>query len=133
MIDDIHAALQERTALIAGETIVGWGVSYAPVVGEPYLHVTMPARSSQPMAVGPEPPEMWRGTLQLLVCHPALEGEMPAIARARAVRDNFPIGLTLLKNSARITIERRDIQPSYPMPDWINVPVLVSWFAEEHA
>lgn len=133
MLPDIHAALQERTALITGETIVGWGLSYTPVVGEPYLHASVAARTSMPMGVGPQPAEMWRGTLELLVCHPSAEGENPALVRAKAVRDNFPIGLTLVKNGARVTVERRDIQTSYPMPDWVNVPILISWFAEEHA
>jgi hypothetical protein len=130
MIRQIEAALRTRTTLIADP--VAWeGVPYSPTKGQPYVEIAMTGRTSSPMGIGPTTAELWRGVLQITAVHPAEEGLRLVQTRAQALRDLFPIGLTLLNDMARVTIEARDIPPGYRSTDWYRQPVIIRWFAEE--
>jgi hypothetical protein len=131
MITDIEAALEARLLTLSGETIAWWGRPFSPTKGQAYITAQIAARAASPMGVGASSPELWQGTLQLLVAHPMNEGPKPARIRAEAVRDHFPRGLTLVQGAARVIIETRSIQPAYAAIDWNNYPVLIGWFAEE--
>lgn len=130
MIGLIEAALRTRTTQITDP--VAWeGVPYSPSKGQPYVEVAITGRSSSPMGIGPNTAELWRGILQITAVHPAEEGLRLVQARAQALRNLFPIGLTLVNGSARVTIEARDIPPGYRSTDWYRQPVIIRWFAEE--
>lgn len=130
MLGLIEAALRPRISLITDP--VAWeGVPYSPAKGLPYVEAAMTGRSSSPMAIGSNTPELWRGILQLTAVHPAEEGLRLVQSRALAIRDLFPIGLTLVNGIARVTIEARDIPAGYRSADWYRQPVIIRWFAEE--
>lgn len=132
MIDLIEAALEARIQTLVGEQeIAWWGRPYAPTKGVPYLTVRC-ARNARPVGVGANSPELWQGTLQLLVVHPMIEGMAPARSRAVAVRNHFPRGLTLPAGSTTVCVESRTIDNPYSSADWTNVPVIVGWFTEEN-
>ena len=130
MLAQIEAAL--RTRIIQITDPVAWeGVPFSPVKGQPYVEAAMTGRSSTPMAIGAKTPELWRGVLQLTVVHPAEEGLRLVHSRAQAVRDLFPIGLTMVNGVARVTIEARDLPAGFRSADWYRQPVIIRWFAEE--
>jgi hypothetical protein len=131
MITDIEAALEARLLTLPNETIAWWARPFFPTKGQAYVAAQIAANSASPMGVGANSPELWQGTLQLLVAHPVNEGPKPARTRAEAIRDHFPRGLTLQHGAARLIVETRSIQPAYAAVDWINYPVLIGWFTEE--
>ena len=112
MIADIEAAFEAHLLTLTSETIAWWGRPYSPVKGQPYVYAQILARDAQPMGVGANAPELWQGSLQLLVAHPTNEGPAPARERAEAVRDHFPRALTLIRNSARVIVMSRTVQPA---------------------
>ena len=130
MLALIEGALQTRITQITDP--VAWeGVPYSPVKGTPYVEAAITGRSSTPMAIGSNTPELWRGILQLTAVHPAEEGLRLVQSRANALRDLFPIGLTIVNDIARVTIEGRDIPAGFRSADWYRLPVIIRWFAEE--
>jgi len=130
MLNLIEAALRTRISQISDP--VAWeGVPFNPTKGIPYVEAAMTGRSSSPMAIGANTPELWRGILQITAVHPAEEGISRAHSRALAIRTLFPIGLTLVNGIARVTIEGRDIPAGFRSADWYRLPVIIRWFAEE--
>ena len=130
MLVQIQTALDDRLNTLPGDK--AWeGVIYYPTIGKPYVSTKIAARQRQVMGIGPNVPQIWYGTYQLVVCHPAMEGVAAAYATADSLLALFPRGLSLTAGASAVIVESASVGPTYTMGDWINVPVTVQWFCED--
>lgn len=114
-----------------GGTIAWEGVAFAPVKGTPYMATSIASRAAQTLGIGPFVPRFWSGVYSILVSHPSGEGLGPAYEEADRVLRHFPRGLSMTSGGLVVTVESATVRPSYSASDWVNVPVQVSWYAEE--
>lgn len=133
LLVEIERAFNQAVKDLADiEPEVAWeGRSYAPAGGKPWLQVSTPARNRQPTSIGTDGAHSWNGTFQLVVKSPSTLGNIAALKRAEAIAKRLPRGRTLVSGAARVVFQAVTIPASYDSADFISVPVVIQWFAQE--
>jgi len=131
-LKSIKAALEARLVAIASPLSTQWeNVVYTPPTdGSPYQHVDlMPAPPDNPTLGDGFYREL--GLMQITLSYPIGGGSGAIYAKAEAIRDWFPRGLTLTSGGITVHIQRTPaIGPKLPSTDRFVLPVSVRWYAD---
>jgi hypothetical protein len=101
----IRKALETRLAAIASPLATQWeNTKYVPVADTPYQRVTI--LLADPANVENSARYQELGFMQIDLRYPVNNGPLTVWAKAQAVRDWFPRGLTLTADSVNVTINK---------------------------
>lgn len=125
----IRQALEQRlVAMVPALELAAQNVDASPDLDLPYQASTLLVADPDNTVFGPAYQE--RGILQVTLCYPLGEGTINVEARAQAVRDWFPRGLSLANGAIVTTIERTPtIGPGLPTDTEYQLPVRIRWYS----
>lgn len=131
----IKAALEGRLVAIANPLPTQWEnkAFIPPADGSEYqIADLLPAEPDNPSLGDGFYRE--RGLLQVTLCYPLGGGSGPVYAKAEAIRDWFPRGLSLSGTGVVVRIHRTpSIGPKLQSPDRFVLPISVRYFADVFA
>ena len=108
------------------------GTDYTPQAGRPYITGSLTSYIRTPVGYGLSAPHDVRGTYQVSVNRPAIEGLATADSVAKRVEALFPRGLSLaLATGAVLTVMSASERPEMTSGDWLTVPVVIEWYGTE--
>lgn len=126
----IRTALETRLAAMLPILQTAWeNTAFTPTQGTPYQRVfLLPAQPDNP-TFGPGL-YVEQGILQINLCYPLQTGPKDALARAMAIRAQFPRGLSLT-SSGIVTIVEKTTEIGGGDNDDVcyQLPVRVRWYA----
>lgn len=107
------------------------GTDYTPQAGKPYLSSRLTYQRS-PVGIGTPVAYEVRGTYQVNVNRPAIEGLPTADSLAARIVELFQRNTTLaLATGAVLTVMSASEQAEIPAGDWLTVPVVIEWYGTE--
>ncbi len=130
----IRAALESRLASLTPAWPVAWeNVSFAPVVGTPWMRARVLFGRTTALGFGQDAGEEWSGVLHVGIFTPAGKGPKAAEDRATLIRGDraagteglFFRGLNLFSSGVAVTCLQPYDGPPAEEPDWFSLPVLV--------
>lgn len=129
---EIQAALDDHLAAYAAIEVAWPGGFYRPAHPQPYLTPSTAALTRTPRGAGQDSPHLWSGVYEIRVNYPAGEGLDPVHTEVDALLAHFARGTTLaLASGGRVVVQSSSPMPGVPTPDWVSVPVRVTWFYSE--
>lgn len=128
---NIRAALEIRLQSL-GPLRTAWeNVQFTPIPNEPYQKANLLPAQTQNPALGSSLKHE-TGVFQVTLYYPANKGVGDALARAQAIRDHFPRGLTLTQSGTTVTIQRTpSLGAGTPDGDRWVVPITIQYYANE--
>lgn len=129
--DHIRRALETRLAAMSPALATAWENSpYEPEPGTPYQRAFMLYAAPENEVLGCD----YRrevGVFQVSLFYPPGTGSAAAQARADAVQEHFPRGLTLTHSGTSVLIPRSPAKaPGFNADGWYVVPVSIPYRAE---
>lgn len=117
-------------AMVLPHPIAYPGVSYSPVNGTAYLHVTVLPNATRRVFIGNGEPNHHQGILQISVMWPAGQGEIAPRRAAGKIANQLGEGTVLVTDFGNIRIdERPSVMPALQDTVWLNVPVRIPYHA----
>jgi len=129
----VKAVLDTRLlTFTAGGAVHVQGGTFMPAAGVPYIRGDLPAYQRTPLGIGSDSARQARGTYQIRVVRPSIEGSAQAMSIAARIAYLFARGTSLvMETGALLIIENATEAPEQPSGDWLIVPVIVTWFCTE--
>lgn len=106
--------------------------TYRPQKNIPYVKPEMAARNRRPLGFGADAVQEWTGTFQIGVFVPRDSGTRLQNEIASQLLRAYPRGLAMqTPQGVWMTVTRSTVPAPVPFGDWVNLPVMIDWFAHE--
>lgn len=129
----VRKALEMRLNAMAPSLATAWqNVAFTPTPGTPYQEVHLLFGAPENPAYGAHYREI--GVFQVSLMYPQGAGPAAADARAKAVRDWFKRGTTVIADGIEVIVQRTPaIADGYQDGDRWRVPISIPFFASVNA
>jgi hypothetical protein len=135
LFQDIRGALTARANTASGipSTRAYEGVPLNPAIGTPFVRYTLTPTQERPSSLGANGMTLHQGLFLIDLFYPTSDtstgktGTGAAEVVADAVRAVFTPGNTLTQGSTSVRIAYVERAQAIVDPDWIQIPIAVSW------
>lgn len=133
---NIRGALQSALAAISGlPTIVYESQDYSPNPGTPFITAALVPGSGRPASMGPSHAVLHEGSFEINVVWPrkrdgVASGTGPAEAIADSIKAAFHVSNVFTLNDVTVRTRYAErIGAAMIEPDWLRLPIRVSWYS----